>query len=156
MLTTRVTPTRSRMNVRTVAIPALGGAAAMTAVALTHSAVDIAGGSVAALMPTIRSRFHLSAAGIGALVAAVALCTSTSQPFAGRIADRLGAKRVAATGAVLCSALLSMLGVAGHVWIVIALMVVGGFSSARDHPASVALARHSESGADRRRCSKHS
>jgi FSR family fosmidomycin resistance protein-like MFS transporter len=75
------------------------------------------------------------------MVAAVALCTSMAQPLAGRIADRLGAKRVAATGAVLCSALLSMVGIAGHVWIVVALIVVGGFASAGYHPASVVLAR---------------
>ena len=141
MLTTQVIPTRSRRNVRTVAVPAVGSAVAIATVALTHSAVDIAGGSVAALMPTIRQRFQLSAAGIGALVAAVALCTSMAQPLAGRVADRLGAKRVAATGAVVCSALLSMVGVAGHMWIVVALIVVGGFSSAGYHPASVVMAR---------------
>jgi FSR family fosmidomycin resistance protein-like MFS transporter len=141
MLTTRVISTRSNLNVRTVAVPALGSAMAIAAVALTHTAVDIAGGSVSALMPTIRHRFHLSAAGIGAMVAAVALCTSMAQPLAGRVADRLGAKRVAATGAVLCSALLSMLGIAGHVWIVVALIVIGGFSSAGYHPASVVMAR---------------
>jgi len=141
MIPTQVIATRSRVNVRTVAVPALGSAMAIATVALTHSAVDIAGGSVSALMPTIRKRFELSAAGIGALVAAVALCTSMAQPLAGRIADRLGAKRVAAAGAVLCSALLSMVGVAGHVWIVVALIIVGGFSSAGYHPASVAMAR---------------
>jgi FSR family fosmidomycin resistance protein-like MFS transporter len=64
-----------------------------------------------------------------------------SQPLAGRIADRLGAKRVAATGAVLSSMLLSMLGVADHVWIVVALIVVGGLFTAGYHPASVVLAR---------------
>ena len=88
MLTTQVISTRSRMNVRTVAVPAVGSAVAIATVALTHSAVDIAGGSVSALMPTIRERFQLSAAEIGALVAAVALCTSMAQPLAGRIADR--------------------------------------------------------------------
>ena len=141
MLTTRVIPTRSHLSARTMAVPALGSAAAIAAVALSHSAVDIAGGSVSALMPTIRHRFDLSAAGIGALVAAVALCTSMAQPLAGRMADRLGAKRVAATGAVLSSVLLSTVGVASHVWIVVALIVVGGFSSAGYHPASVVLAR---------------
>ena len=141
MLTTRVIPTRSHLNVRTIAVPALGSAAAIATVALSHSAVDIAGGSVSALMPTIRHRFHLSAAGIGALVAAVALCTSMAQPLAGRMADRLGAKRVAAAGAVLSSVLLSTVGVASHVWIVVALIVVGGLSSAGYHPASVVMAR---------------
>ena len=42
---------------------------------------------------------------------------------------------------MLCSALLSMVGVAGHMWIVVALIVVGGFSSAGYHPASVVMAR---------------
>ena len=124
-----------------MAVPALGSAAAIAAVALTHTAVDLTGGTVSALMPTIRHRFHLSAAGIGALIAVVAVCTSMAQPLAGRIADRLGAKRVAATGAVLSSVLLSMLGVADHVWIVVALIVVGGLFTAGYHPASVVMAR---------------
>lgn len=141
MITTQVVPTRSRMQASTVAVPALGGAAAIATIALTHGAVDLAGGSVSALMPTIRHRFNLSAAGVGGLVAAVALCTSMAQPIAGRLADRLGAKRVAATGAMLCSALLSTVGIAGHVWILVALIVVGGLSSAGYHPASVVMAR---------------
>jgi len=141
MISTQVVRTRSDMKTRTVAVPALGGAAAIAMVALTHGAVDLAGGSVSALMPTIRHRFNLSAAGIGALVAAVALCTSMAQPIAGRLADRFGAKRVAATGAVLCSALLSTVGTVGHFWILVTVIVVGGLSSAGYHPASVVMAR---------------
>jgi FSR family fosmidomycin resistance protein-like MFS transporter len=127
------------MNVRTVAVPAVGSAVAIATVALTHSAVDLAGGSVAALMPTIRQRFQLSAAGIGALVAAVALCSSMAQPLPAA-ADRLGAKRVAATER--CSARVALDGgVVGHVWIVVALIIVGGLASAGYHPASVVMAR---------------
>ena len=141
MITTQVVPSHSRMNIRAVGVPTLGSAAAIAAVALTHTAVDLTGGTVSALMPTIRHRFHLSAAGIGALIAVVAVCTSMAQPLAGRVADRLGAKRVAATGAVVSSVLLSMLGVADHVLIVVALIVVGGLFTAGYHPASVVLAR---------------
>ena len=140
MLTTRVIPARSNRKVRTVAVPALGSAMAIAAVALTHSAVDIAGGGVSALMPTIRHRFHLSAAGIGALVAAVALCTSMSQPFAGRMADRWapnGSRQPARCSAPRCSRCSGSPAACGS-WL--HSIVVGGFSSAAYHPASVVMA----------------
>src|SRR5687767_7656657 len=92
--------------------PALGTVAAMTAIVVAHSSVDMVSGSISALLPTLKERFDLSSTTAGALVAAIAVSTSLSQPLVGRLADRLGARRMVATGAVVCSALLSLLGVA--------------------------------------------
>ena len=74
-------------------------------------------------------------------VASIAASTALSQPLVGRVADRVGARRVAGVGAVLSSAMLAMVGVAPRLWIVFVLILVGGLGSAGYHPAAAVLAR---------------
>lgn len=77
----------------------------------------------------------------GALVATTAASTASSQPFVGRVADKIGARRVAGVGAVLSSALLALVGVSPSLWLVFVMILVGGLGSAAYHPAAAVLAR---------------
>jgi FSR family fosmidomycin resistance protein-like MFS transporter len=123
-------------------MPAIGTATSIAAVVASHTFVDLVSGSIHALLPSIKDRFSLSSMQAAGLVATIAGSTSLSQPLVGRIADRIGARRVAAVGAVLSSSLLALVGLAPHLWLVVLLIVVGGLGSAGYHPASVVLARH--------------
>jgi FSR family fosmidomycin resistance protein-like MFS transporter len=122
-------------------MPAVGTATAMTALAASHTFVDLVSGSIGALLPTLKDRFELSSIQAGGLVATIATSTALAQPLVGRIADRVGARRVAGAGAVLSSSFLSLIGVAPHALMLFAVIVVGGLGSAAYHPAGAVLAR---------------
>lgn len=136
------------LALRSIALPrsaSVAGTATATAAALTlaasHAGVDAVSGSISALVPTLDRRFGLGASEVGTLLATLSASSMLAQPLGGRLADRIGAKRVAAFGAVVASALLSLLGVVGHLGIVYALLVIGGLGSAAFHPAAAAAAR---------------
>ena len=126
---------------RSFTMPAVGTAVSMAALVASHSFVDLVSGSIGALLPTLKDRFALNSMQAGALVASIATSTALSQPLVGRVADRVGARRVAGVGAVLSSAMLAMVGVTPHLWIVFVLILVGGLGSAGYHPAAAVLAR---------------
>lgn len=134
--------TRSRLvSRRSFTMPAIGATASMAALVASHAFIDLVSSSVGALLPTMKDRFSLSSAQAAGLVATLAASTSLSQPFVGRIADRIGARRVAGIGAVMSSGLLALVGVSPHLWMVFLLIVVGGLGAAGFHPASAVLAR---------------
>jgi FSR family fosmidomycin resistance protein-like MFS transporter len=126
---------------RSYTMPAVGTATAMTALAASHTFVDLVSGSIGALLPTLKHRFDLNSIQAGGLVATIATSTALAQPVVGRIADLVGVRRVAGAGAVLSSALLALIGVAPQVWILFVLILVGGLGSAAYHPAGAVLAR---------------
>ena len=136
------------LALRSIAIPrtaSVAGTATATAavvtIAASHAGVDAVTGSFSALLPTLDRRFGLSAVEVGTLLATLSASSMLSQPIIGRVADRVGSRRVAAAGAVLASGLLSLLGVAEHIVVIYALLVVGGLGSAAFHPAAAAAAR---------------
>ena len=120
---------------------AVGATASVVVIAAAHTGVDSVTGSVSALLPILEDRFTLSGAQVGALVATMSVSSLLSQPLVGRYADRIGAKKVTAAGAVVSSALLALLGVSQHLGLVYALMVVGGLGAAGFHPAAAAVSR---------------
>lgn len=125
-----------------VAAPAAAAATtAVAVVAAAHAGVDAVSGSVAALVPTLEGRFELSGSQVGLLLATLSSASMLSQPVVGRVADRVGAKKVAAAGAITAAALLSLLGVVGHIAVVYGLLVAGGLGSAAFHPAAAVAAR---------------
>ena len=126
---------------RSFTMPAVGTATAMTVLAASHTFVDLVSGSIGALLPTLKERFELTSMQAGGLVATIAASTALSQPVVGRLADHIGARRVAGVGAVLSAALLSLIGVAPHLWIVFAMILAGGLGSAAYHPAAAVLTR---------------
>ena len=136
------------LALRSIALPRITvGAAGTTAtaaaitLAASHAGVDAVTGSISALVPTLDRRFGLSAGEVGTLLATLSASSMLAQPLGGRLADRIGAKRVAAAGAVVASALLSLLGVVGNLGLVYLLLVIGGLGSAAFHPAAAAAAR---------------
>lgn len=126
---------------RSLTVPAIGATASMAALVASHAFIDLVSSSIGALLPTMKTRFSLSSMQAGGLVATLAASTSLSQPLVGRIADRIGARRVAGVGAVMSSGLLALVGVSPHLWMVFLLIIVGGLGAAGYHPASAVLAR---------------
>ena len=126
---------------RVARIAPVAGTAAVVSLAISHTGVDTVTGSVSALIPTLEARFDLTGSQVSMLLATLSTSSMLSQPLIGSIADRIGAKKVAVAGAVTAAALLSLLGVVGHIAMVFALMVVGGLGSAGYHPAAAAVAR---------------
>jgi MFS transporter, FSR family, fosmidomycin resistance protein len=108
---------------------------------LAHATVDALSGTLAALLPTLKVRFGLSETALAALVATLSFSSSVTQPLFGGIADALGRRRVAAFGVILCAALLSLIAVAPSVWMLFALLLLGGLGSAAFHPAGTGIAR---------------
>ena len=111
------------------------------ALAATHVAVDAVAGSVGVLLPALGERFELTGAELGALVATFSASALLAQPLGGQLADRLGARRVTAAGAVAASVLLALLGAAPNLATVYLLLILGGFGAAAFHPAAAAVAR---------------
>ncbi|HZG94842.1 MAG TPA: MFS transporter [Mycobacteriales bacterium] len=118
-----------------------GATGSVAALSALHLGVDAVSGSISALMPAIADRFQLGATEVGALVGTFSASSLLMQPLAGRMADRIGARRLAITGAIVSSALLGLVGIAGHVSLLVAALVVGGFGSAAFHPAAAVVAR---------------
>jgi MFS transporter, FSR family, fosmidomycin resistance protein len=142
MLAMRTTTGTATTSIGTVTVArATTGAAAVAALAASHAGVDAVTGSISALLPTLEARFELSGSGVATLLATLSASSMLAQPVVGRLADRIGARAVAAGGAVVAAGLLSLLGVVGHIALLYALLVVGGLGSAAFHPAAAAAAR---------------
>jgi len=108
---------------------------------LVHATNDAFTSMLAALLPTLQSRFGLSEATLAFLVATLSFSSSVLQPFFGALADRLGRRLVGALGVVLSSSLLSLMGVVPDAWLLFLLLLLGGLGSAAFHPAATSMAR---------------
>src|SRR4051812_28283027 len=111
---------------RRVRVPATTGLAVVIALAATHAAVDIPVGAFGALQPTLKSRFALSQGELAGLVSVFAAASLLTQPLAGRMADRLGSRTVAALGAAVAAVLLSVVSVMHSVPTLCLALVLGG------------------------------
>lgn len=120
---------------------ALGGATLVGVLAASHAAADIPFSAVSALLPTIQARFGLTESVLALLVATLSFGASVTQPLFGALADRVGPRLVGAAGVVLSSALLALVGIAPSVWLLLGLLLAGGFASAAMHPAFTSLSR---------------
>jgi len=77
-------------------------------VASSHLATDILIGAFGATLPYLQQRFGLSGPQVAVLAAVLAATSSFGQPLAGRLADRVGPRDLAAGGAVVASTLLGL------------------------------------------------
>ena len=125
---------------------ALGGASLVGLLAASHAAADIPFSAVSALLPTIQARFGLTESVLALLVATLSFGASVTQPLFGALADRVGPRLVGAAGVVLSSALLALVGIAPSVWLLLGLLLTGGFASAAMHPAFTTLSRSTAAG----------
>lgn len=116
-----------------------GGIAAL--LSLAHLTGDALNSMLSALLPTLQGRFSLSETGVAALAATLWFSSSMTQPLFGAVSDRLGRRVVGSAGIIVNTVLLSLIGVVPTVWLLVAVILVGGFGSAALHPVGTGVAR---------------
>jgi|SRR5579862_2909413 MFS transporter, FSR family, fosmidomycin resistance protein len=114
----------------------------MVALSGGHLAVDFASGSVPALIPFFRSRFHLGYALAAVLLLAVTLSSSLVQPAFGLRSDRRGALWLIPGGALVAAVGIGGAAVAPAYPLVLALVLVGGLGIAAFHPEGAKFAAY--------------
>jgi len=114
----------------------------MTALSGGHLAVDFASGSVPALIPFLRSRFHLGYALAAMLLLAVTLSSSLVQPAFGLRSDRRGALWLIPGGVAVAAVGIGGAAVAPAYPLVLALVLVGGLGIAAFHPEGAKFAAY--------------
>lgn len=121
--------------------PATTGGGLVALLSLLHLYSDALTSMLTALLPSLQDRFGLNATQLATLVAVSSLTSNASQPLLGGLADRFGAGRVAAIGALAGAALLSLMPIASTPALLGVVLVLGGLGVAAFHPAAAALAR---------------
>ena len=106
----------------------------MVALSGGHLAVDFASGSVPALIPFLRERFHLGYALAATLLLAATLSSSLVQPAFGLRSDRRGALWLIPGGALVAATGIGAAAVAPAYPLVLVLVLVGGLGIAAFHP----------------------
>lgn len=115
-------------------------------VASSHLATDILIGAFGATLPYLQERFGLSGPQVAVLAAVLAATSSFGQPLAGRLADRVGPRDLAAGGAVAASTLLGLAASAPTFIVLVAVTAAGGLGAAVYHPAAASIARDAAPG----------
>ena len=108
-------------------------------IALGHAVHDTFTGFLAPLLPLFITNFGLTNAQAGAL-AVFMQAPSIVQPVIGHLADRTDLRVMMMVGPALTAAMMSMLGTARLYWVLAALLLVTGFSSAGFHAIAPAVA----------------
>lgn len=120
--------------------------AAVAVMSVSHLTVDVLGGGLTALLPSIAERLTLSESAVGLLVAVFSLAALASQPLMGGLADRFEPRRVTAVAAVVAALVLSAVTLASSVIVLVVVIVAGGLASAAFHPAGAMVARAADPG----------
>nr|MDQ3822585.1 MFS transporter [Actinomycetota bacterium] len=116
------------------------GTALAVFLALVHTVNDAITAILGALLPTLQERFDASPTLIALMVATFWVASSVTQPVFGSLAEDVGLRLVCALGVVFASLFLSLVGVAPALYLVFALLVVGGLGSAALHPVGMTIA----------------
>lgn len=115
-------------------------------VATSHLATDMLIGAFGATLPYLQERFGLSGPQVAVLAAVLAATSSFGQPLAGRLADRVGPRNLAAGGAVVASTLLGLAASAPTFIVLVAVIAAAGLGVAVYHPAGALIARDAAPG----------
>ena len=118
--------------------PLLASAGIPLLLIAVHATNDAFAAMLAALLPTLQARFHLSEAVLAMFVATLAFSSAMTQPLFGAIADRVGRRTVAALGIVTSTVLLSLVAVAPSPAALFVLLLLGGLGSVRSTPPAPA------------------
>lgn len=129
------------MAIRTTRTTTLAGSQLAVLLALAHGTNDAFANVLPVFLPTLQARFSLGEAALASLVALISLSANVLQAFAGALADRWGRRRAAALGLILGSVLMSFLAVVPAVWVLVAVLALGGLGSAIFHPAAASMVR---------------
>ncbi|TMR95738.1 MFS transporter [Nonomuraea basaltis] len=118
----------------------LGGTSLAVFLATVHFVNDAITAMLGALLPTLQARFQLGPTLLALIVAVYSISSSVTQPFFGAVAEDRSLRLAGATGVLLASLSLSLIGVAPALVAVFALLVIGGMGSAALHPVGTAIA----------------
>ena len=121
--------------------PLLASAGIPLLLIAVHATNDAFSAMLAALLPTLQARFHLSEAALAVFVATLSFSSAMTQPLFGAVADRVGRRTMAALGIVTSTVLLSLVAVAPSPAALFVLLLLGGLGSAAFHPAGTSLMR---------------
>jgi FSR family fosmidomycin resistance protein-like MFS transporter len=108
---------------------------------LAHGINDSYGNVLTVLMPVLAAPEHLdfSLALASGVITANTITSSILQPLLGYWADRWATRLISVVGLLLSAVGASLLGVAPHELVLIALAVVGGVGTAAYHPQAAAM-----------------
>jgi MFS transporter, FSR family, fosmidomycin resistance protein len=118
----------------------LGGTSLALFLAAVHFVNDAITAMLGALLPTLQARFELGPTLLALLVAVYSISSSVTQPLFGALAEQRSLRLVGATGVLLASLFLSLIGVAPALVVVFALLIIGGMGAAALHPVGTAVA----------------
>jgi MFS transporter, FSR family, fosmidomycin resistance protein len=113
----------SRPNVRLLALLALG-----------HLVIDSNQGSLAALLPFLRSGLALSYTATGVIVLTANITSSLIQPLFGYFADKTSRRWILPVSVLLSALGLALTGLAPSYQVLLLLVVIAGFGVAAYHP----------------------
>lgn len=119
---------------------ALEGTALAVFLAVVHFVNDAITAILGALLPTLQDRFDAGPTLLALIVAVYWIASSVTQPLFGALAEDVGLRSVAGLGVVFAALFLSLIGIAPELWLVFALLVVGGLGSAALHPVGTTIA----------------
>ncbi len=108
--------------------------------ASAHMMVDGYGNILAPLLPLLIGRLDLSLAAAGTLTMLYQLSASVAQVGFGHLADRWRPRVLVMAGPVVSVVVLSFIGVSTTVWMLAAILVLGGLGGAAFHPPAATLA----------------
>jgi FSR family fosmidomycin resistance protein-like MFS transporter len=107
--------------------------------ATTHFVVDGYGNVFAPLLPLLIPQLGMSLAAAGTLQMFFQIANSVAQLGFGRLADHWRPRALVVAGPFLTVGVLSLIGIAPNVWMLGAILVVGGLGGAAFHPPAAAL-----------------
>jgi FSR family fosmidomycin resistance protein-like MFS transporter len=107
---------------------------------LVHTVNDTITAILGALLPTLQERFDAGPTLLAVIVAVYWVASSVAQPLFGSLAEDVGLRAIGALGVILAAIFLSLIGVAPQLWLVFALLVIGGMGSAALHPVGTTIA----------------
>ncbi|GAA1214943.1 MFS transporter [Prauserella alba] len=116
--------------------PAAGHWPATVTVALTATVTVMPGFAVGALAPSIQSDLHISRTALGLAMSAFYAATALGSPATKRLAARLPVSAVLATASLVASAVMLTMSQTTSFAILIAVMVLGGFTNGVVQPAA--------------------
>jgi FSR family fosmidomycin resistance protein-like MFS transporter len=118
----------------------LGGTTLAVFMTLVHTVNDAITAILGAMLPTLQLRFDAGPTTLALMVAVFWIASSVTQPVFGALGEDIGLRVIGCVGVLMASAFLSLIGVASEIWLVFALLVVGGLGSAALHPVGTTIA----------------
>src|SRR2546428_4311633 len=102
--------------------------------AVGHMVIDINGGSLAALLPFLKSALSLSYTSAGFVILMSNITSSLIQPLFGYFADQTSRRWILPVAVFISSIGIGLTGLSGSYGIVLALVVLSGIGIASYHP----------------------